>query len=152
MRRLRSVRESERVTSGPGSLATTEYRVKAPNRLAYATRAGSENVTIGGRQWFRVAGEPWRRQRRSSPFRSRSFFRWTPYARAVRLLDVRRERGSRVAELALMDPGTPVWQRLIVDLVTDRILRGRLITGGHYMDTRYYDFNAPLDISPPRDG
>lgn len=150
MRRLRAVRESERVTSGPGSFATTEYRVEAPDRLAYRTGAGTANVTIGRRQWFRPADAPWLRQRRPSPFRSRSFFRWTPYARAVRLLEVRRERSRRVAELALMDPGTPIWQRLVVDLATHRVLRGRLVTGGHYMRTRFYDFNEELHIVPPR--
>ena len=35
----------------------------------------------------------------------------------------------RVAHVALMDPGTPVWFRLDVDLATKRVLSSRMIAG-----------------------
>jgi copper transport protein len=37
MRGLRSVRETEEVTSGPGSFAATAYRLSAPDRMAFRT-------------------------------------------------------------------------------------------------------------------
>jgi hypothetical protein len=63
----------------------------------------------------------------------------------VRLL---RDDGKR-AELALMDPGTPVWLRLTVDLRTMRTVRERMIATAHFMTRRYVDFNEPVLVRPP---
>ena len=148
MSRVRSLREVETVTSGPGSFARTVYRLRAPDRFAYETDGGSASVVVGGRQWFRAPGNDWQRQRYSGggpPFRTRSWFRWTPFAQQVRLL----REGPRLAELALMDPGTPVWLRLTVDLRTMRTVRERMIAAGHYMTRRYLAFNGLVDIQPP---
>jgi len=152
MGELRSVRQHERVTSGPGSLAETWYRLRAPDRLAYRTNGRAESVTIGADQWSRVAGLPWRKDRFGGggpAFRTRSWFRWTSYSRAVRLLGVRREGDRRVAEVALMDQATPVWFRLTIDLGTERVLRARMVAGGHFMTQRFAAFNRPLRIEPP---
>ncbi|MEK6252179.1 MAG: CopD family protein [Actinomycetota bacterium] len=159
MNRLRSLRQYERVTSGPGSLAATHFRLRAPNRFAYRTKAGSEAITIGKHSWDKVSGvlirgsaHPWQRSRYSGGgpgFITRTWFRWTPYARAVRLLDVHRERGHRVAEIGLYDQGTPTWWRLRIDLGSMRAPRTRLIAEGHFMTEHYYDFNRALTIVPP---
>lgn len=150
MRSLSTVRETEQVTSGPGSFARTDYVLKAPDRLRYRTDGRVENVTIGKRSWQRVQGGSWQRQRSDGlAFRTRSWFRWTPYARVIRLLAIRTEGGRYVAELALMDPGTPVWQYLTIDLRTKRVLRQRLITNGHFMMQRFFAFNRPVQIRPP---
>lgn len=150
MRRLRSLREHERVTSGPGSHAETGYRFQAPKRMAYDT-GRYESVAIGARQWSRVDGLPWEAGRSGGglPFRTRTWFRWTPYAQSVRLLESRRRGGRPIAEIALMEPGTPVWLRLEIDRRTARVLHVRMVTGGHFMDQRFYAFNRPVTIQPP---
>jgi hypothetical protein len=148
MSRLHSMRELETVTSGPGAFARTVYRLQAPNRFSYVTNGGVESTVVGGRQWFREPGSDWRGQRYGGggpPFRTRSWFRWTPYAQEVRLL---RDDGRRM-ELALMDPGTPVWLRLTVDLGTMRTVRERMIATAHFMTRRYLDFNRPVVVRPP---
>jgi copper transport protein len=148
MSRLRSMRELETVTSAPGAFARTVYRLQAPNRFSYVTNGGVESTVVGGRQWFREPGSDWRGQRYGGggpPFRTRSWFRWTPYAQEVRLL---RDDGRRM-ELALMDPGTPVWLRLTVDLGTMRTVRERMIATAHFMTRRYLDFNRPVVVRPP---
>jgi len=148
MSRLRSMRELETVTSGPGAFARTVYRLRAPDRFAYVTNNGAESVVVGRRQWFREPGIDWRRQRYGGggpAFRTRSWFRWTPYAQDVRLL---RDDGRR-AELALMDPGTPIWLRLTVDLGTMRTVRERMIATGHFMTRRYLDFDGSVVVRPP---
>lgn len=151
MRALRSVTEREVVTSGPGSFASATYRLRAPDRLAYVSNLGSEVVEIGRREWFRAPGLPWRRRpaQGTLPFRTRSWFRWSAYARVVRLLGVRRAGGRRIAELALMEEGTPAWHRLEVDLATMRVLRVRVITGGHFITQRFSAFDVPTRIDPP---
>jgi copper transport protein len=149
---LESLREVEAVTSGPGSFARTDYRLRAPDRFAYVTNLGTESVVIGKRQWLRPRGAQWRGARYAGGgpgFSTRGWFRWTPYAQQVRLLGVSTERGGRIAELALMDPGTPVWLRLTVDLATMRVTRERMIAQAHYVTRRYFAFNDPVTIRVP---
>jgi hypothetical protein len=148
MRALRSVVEDERVTSGPGTLALARYRLRAPDRLAYQTAAGAQSIQIGAREWLRVGRGPWTRTPAAGglPFRTLSWFRWTPYARAVALLDQR----AGVARLALMDPGTPVWVRLAVQVSTGRVLREQLVAPARLIDHRFHWFDRPVRIVAPR--
>jgi hypothetical protein len=151
MRRLRTVREEERLTSGPGTYVRTLYRLKAPHRFAYETSLGARSIVIGKRQWTRTRGDPWQARPfgGASAFRTKEFFRWTPYARAARLLRVYGSAGGRIADVALMDSATPVWFRLQIELSTGRVLKDRMITKAHFMDRRYFAFNDPLAIEPP---
>jgi hypothetical protein len=154
MRSLRTVREIEEVTSGPGSYGRTDYRLRAPDRMGYTTSAGARTVVIGARQWFRSSDTPWTRRSYGSGLRFSvaRWFRWTTYATAVRLLRRERRQGRSVAELALMDPATPVWLRVVVDERTGHVLRERMVTKAHFMRTRYFGFNQPVAIEAPRVG
>ena len=148
MRGLRGVRELERLSSGPGTGATTEYRLRAPDRLAWITGRGARSVVIGKRQWMTEPGSAWREGDYGSglAFRTRSWFTWDQYARTVRLL---REHGG-VAELALFDEGTPVWFRLTVDLQKHRVTAERMIARARFGETTFGDFNRAFDIRAPR--
>lgn len=151
MQSLRALREHETVTSGPGSLAVTGYQLQSPHRMAYLTNNRAATIIIGRRQWFKTGDVPWQRQRYGGggpPFRTRSWFRWTSYARAVRLL--KGPRRARTFKLALFDPGTPVWFRLTVERRSLRVLRARMVAGGHFMHQRFFAFNRALTIRPPR--
>jgi hypothetical protein len=152
MSKLGRLREVEAVTSGPGSFARTDYRLRAPDRFAYVTNGGTESVVIGKRQWLRTRGSAWRVTRYAGGgpgFSTRGWFRWTPYAQEVRLLGVTTNHGRGLAELALMDPGTPVWLRLTVDLTTMRVVRERMIAQARYMTRRYFAFDYPVSIRVP---
>ncbi len=153
MRALRSVRENERVSSVPGYIARTDYRLKAPDRFAYRTNGGVRSIVIGRAQWVRP--EPrlaWGRQQQYGgglAFRTATWFNWTTYALNVFLLDRHREGHKRVATIATMDPGTPAWWRLSIDLDTFRVLRSRLVTSGHFMTQRFFAFNRRSSVQPP---
>ena len=151
MRGLRSVREDEQVTSGPGSFGSTEYRFRAPDRMAYRTDRGVQSIIAGDRQWLRTSPEPWQATEYGSglPFRTRSWFRWSTYGRSVRLLGIERQGHVRVAQLALFDEGTPAWFRVRVDLATNRVSGDDMTTDGHFMTARFYAANRPLTISLP---
>jgi hypothetical protein len=148
MRALRSVREDERVTSGPGTLAVAHYRLAAPDRLAFDTDQGVHTVQIGGRQWVRTPGAPWIEGPIPGglPFRTGTWFRWTPYARGVALLG----ETATAAELALTDPGTPVWITLTIDRRSGRVSSERLVAPARFIVHRFYDFNRRATILPPR--
>lgn len=152
MRSLRSVRQSETVTSGPGTFARTQFRLRAPDRLAYVTDRGIENVVIGLQRWFRAPDVSWRREPFGSgiAFSTRSWFRWSSYAQEVRLLRTWRRAGGRFAQLALTDPGTPVWLRLTVGLDDLRVRREKLTAPARFMVTSYSAFDRPISISAPK--
>lgn len=154
MRTLRSVREVEQVTSGPGSYARTVYRLRAPDRMTLTTNRGVQTVIAGKRRWLRTADTPWEVSSYGSglPFRTRTWFRWTTYGRSVRLLGVGRRDGRRVAELGLMDEGTPVWFRLTVALDTGRVLAEQMATKAHFMRARFQRFDQPTTIALPDAG
>lgn len=161
MRRLRSVRERETVSSVPEVSAITDYRLEAPDRFSYTTavlrrRAGqgaklgrqAQSVVVGSDRWTRATGaSAWERGDYGGglPFRTRSWFSWTPYARSIRLLTAR----SGIATVALADPGTPAWWRLWVETRTGRVLRTRLTIPAHFMTQRFFAYNQPLDVTAP---
>jgi copper transport protein len=152
MRALESVREAERVSSVPGLSAITDYRLKAPDRMAYRTNGQVQSVVVGATQWTREQPRaPWQKIEFGAglPFLTRSWFTWTTYARHVYLLAERTQAGRRVAVVGLMDPGTPAWWRLTIDRRTNRVLEDRLVTYGHFMTQRFTAFNQPLRIEPP---
>lgn len=144
MRALRSVREVEEITSGPGSYARTEYRLQAPNRMAFTTAARTRGVSIGSARWYRTEDAPWTRSA-GVPFSMSRWFRWTSYATSAHVLG----RRGREVEIALMDAATPVWLRLAIDERTGRVVRERMVTGGHFMHSRYYAFNRAPSIEAP---
>ncbi len=123
--------------------------------MAFATGTGLMSVVIGERKWMRwPEGTEWQLTSggQGAPFSTRRWFRWTPYAQHVRLLDERRRHGRRISELTLFDPGTPVWIRMTVDTATGRVLRERQITKAHFTTQRYRGFNSEVDIEPPTTG
>jgi hypothetical protein len=72
----------------------------------------------------------------------------------VRLLDVTTAGGRPVADIALADIHAPAieipfWFRLRVDLRSMLPLRMRMITAAHFMDQRYFAFNAPVRVQSP---
>ena len=160
MRHLRSVRQVEEVSSVPGLYALSDGRLQAPDRWADTTyvvrppaspQLEDQLVTIGGRQWTRAPGGRWQLQPQGGtlPFATPTLFTWSSYAEAVRLIGVERHHGRALATLALMDPGTPAWWTLHVDLSTGRVLDARLITSGHFIGARYSQFNSAPPILAP---
>jgi copper transport protein len=154
MRSLRSVLEEERVSSGPGTLALTSYRLRAPDRVALRTDRGVETVIIGRSQWLRTPDLDWSRSPRAGggSFTTRSWFRWTPYAAHVLVLGHRSVNGRRVTELALADVATPAWIRLRIDDRTRLVLSEDLVAPARFVTHRFHAFGAPLRIAAPRTG
>lgn len=153
MRSLASLREAERLAGGPDTAVRTRYVLQAPNRFAYRNSAGAEAVIVGARRWSREGDGPWQPGPfgAGDPFRTSDFFRWTPYASVARLIGVRREGDRRVAEVAIMNGSAPpIWFRLRIDLGSMRTLSDGMITSGHFMARRYFAFNRPVAITPPR--
>lgn len=151
MRGLRTFRQVESVTSGPGTFARTTYRLKAPDRLSLVTDREIRTVTVGDRDWLRTPGSPWELapSRRPAPFRTRGWFRWTPFSESARLLTQPAVGGRRLAQIAVYDRATPAWYRLTVDIARRRVLRARMVADAHFMWQRFDEFNRLMKISAP---
>jgi copper transport protein len=148
MRGLRTLRMRESLTSGiRGYTVRTAYRYQAPDRIAYRTSTGTRLVAIGKSGYESIEGEPFRRRPFGADgFQFENVFRWTVYGRDVRWI----KSDDDTAQIALYDEATPVWYRLTIDRSTHRVLRERMIAGGHFMSRRYLGFNQPVLIEPPR--
>ena len=55
-RNSRSVLYSESLSSQPGTLLRSIWKLAAPNSLSYRIRGDTDGIVIGGRRWDRVAG------------------------------------------------------------------------------------------------
>jgi copper transport protein len=142
MLRLRTVRMRESLTSGIGGLVVrTEYRFEAPDHMFYRTNTGTTVDAIGKTAYQSLSGGPTEKRRFGADgFQLDQFFAWTPYARTVRWLGA----GEEVIRIALFDRATPLWYRLDIDRETKRIVRERMITGGHFMTRSYFAFDQPI--------
>ncbi|MGH9380087.1 MAG: copper resistance CopC/CopD family protein [Thermoanaerobaculia bacterium] len=139
---LRTVRMQESLTSGIGGvIVRTEYRFEAPDHMFYRTNTGTTVDAIGKTAYQSLNGGPVRKTRFGADgFQLDQFFSWTPYARTVRWLGT----SAGVIRIALFDRATPLWYRLDIDRETKRIVRERMITGGHFMTRSYFAFDRPL--------
>ncbi len=160
MRRLRSVQDTEQDNSVPGFSAIVHYRLQAPNRLAYVTygfhrpkppQLEGKAVKIGAQSWLRAPGSPWQPQppEGTLPFATNTFFVWSNYAQATRLLGIEEVHSRRLATVVLMDPGAPAWWTLTVDLTTSDVLNGTLIAPGHFNTDRFSLFDDAAPIHAP---
>ena len=163
MSRLHSFEDTESTTSVPGYSAIVHYRLQAPDRVAFVTyvvhqprtpQREGQAVEIGGRAWTREPGSPWqpRAPEGTLPFATASWFQWSTYAQATRLIAITGKHGRRVAKILLMDPGVPAWWTVTVDLATNRVLGGTLISPGYVETERFGAFNDTPPIHPPTSG
>jgi copper transport protein len=148
MRRVRTAREVDITTSGPGTHAVTHYVVQAPNRLSADTLGENRMVVVGRTTWIRTAGHPWARTavRAAVPFDSRTFFEIRPAGEIVRLL----ARGPHEATLALMDPGSPAWSRVRLSLHPIRVREVYTATPGQFLSQRIFAVDRPAVVAAPR--
>lgn len=151
MRQLATAQMRESVTSGLGETVRTHYRFNAPDRMEYRTQSGAHLIAIRKTGWESLQGGPLQKEPFGGPgpeggVEFAQFFRWTIFDQNVRWMGA----NARVAQLALFDPSTPIWYRLTIARSTDRVVREDMITQGHFMTRRWFAFNRPEQITPPR--
>jgi copper transport protein len=157
--RLRTFQIAESLSGGfGGPPAITDYRIAGRYDFAITEVNGARfaEIAIGRHVWTRQPDGSWQEQT-TTPFDTRELMPWWTHRGGVRLLDIHNVHGERVADIALADirrPGVsiPFWFRLQIDLGSTRVLAMRMITVAHFMNQRYYAFNAPVRITPPARG
>lgn len=158
---LRDVRIHEILRGGPTVANITDYRLAAPDRFAFRLSRGSQplgdTIIVAAKEWQRSAGHrTWQQSSYGGggrPFSAQSYLGWwIPYALSPRLMDLQRTASGQVADIATISQIQglgPVWLRLRLDVTHRRLLRLRMITGGHFMTQIWSAFDRPLQIEPP---
>jgi hypothetical protein len=151
---LTSYRLQEDLTSGLGTTVHATYAFAAPNSF----RSGVEQpgstfrtVWIDDTRYTREGNGPWKVERGAPavPVPTYIWDSFRPY-QDIRILGRATLGGVRTTEIAFAG-GTsdlPVWFRLWVD-TRGLVHRAEMRAPGHFMDHRYYDFDAPITIEPP---
>lgn len=149
MNRLTALRERQILSSG-GSSVTMDFEFATPDRLRLKVSGGSETGAVGTRRFDRAPGGQWL----SSSWPAPGGYRWPEYAHA--------RTASEVTILGREDvDGEPCWIVAFLDnesgarftfWIGERdslVRRQRMFATGHYMESRFYDFNAPITIEAP---
>jgi hypothetical protein len=149
MNHLSSLRERQTVSSGGPSVAAT-YEYVAPDRLHLATDQG-ETIAIGKRRFDRTTGQPWE----ESAWPEDAGYRWPRYdlastAGEVTLLGEEDVDGQTCWIVAFLDGQTGARYTVWIGERDHLLHREQMMATGHYMESVFDDFDAPLAIQPPK--
>ena len=140
----------EELSSGKGSIRS-DYAFVAPDRARIDVEDRSTTVFVGGTRYLREGTGPWQVQRNSPPlsvpiFIWDSFRPWVdPWIVGSKRVD---GRPARVLSFFGSSGGTPAWFRLWIG-GDGLVLQAQMRAQGHFMDQRYGDFDAPIQIQAP---
>jgi len=151
MHELGTYKEDDSLNSGLAAIQS-QYAFVAPDRMESSVNGQSQVIWIGttrylldspGGTWQVEQGGP------SIPVPSFIWDYFKPFI-APRILGIQMADGHKTQILAFygQSGSTGVWFRLWVD-AQGLVLQAQMRADGHFMDDRYYDFNAPITIQPP---
>lgn len=150
MQALRSLRADEKIAVNATVGTRTSFESRSPDRLSFGAANGAAGVIIARRRWSKAsASAKWDGPTVDSVrYRTKDSFDWVAHARFAWLLES--PKSSQVIRVALMNPTEPVWYELQVNRESKLVIREKMTSPGHFMKTRYFDFNSPIEIAPPR--
>jgi hypothetical protein len=143
--RTRSARFHEVLSSGPGQTVVSNWRIAAPDSLAYTASDGAAGVIIGGRRWDRQNGGKWV-ESPQSPHVPQPQLPWAKAVYDVRVLPA----APGVVRVSFVDPATPAWYTVSADRRTSRVRRIEMVAPAHFMRDTYHSYDTPSGIAPPR--
>ncbi|MGH2689013.1 MAG: CopD family protein, partial [Actinomycetota bacterium] len=127
------------------------YALAAPDRFRMQLNTGAETITIGDTRYARSSPVVRWEVQRGVPPTSVPFFIWspTPFI-APRIVGSEQIEGRPTQVVSFFEDrdGTPIWFRVWVD-ADGLVHRAQMRAHGHFMDHRYFDFDAPLTVDPP---
>jgi hypothetical protein len=155
MHALTSYRLNQSLDSGTDTLRTV-YLCRAPDQMRARSTGGFQIVWTGGTEYIeRAPGAGWIVNREGPSFPVLSFV-WDYVPDRIidpRIVGVASVDGVDTTILSFYGPlgGAPYWFRLWVD-PTGLVRRTEMRAQGHFMDQRYFAFDAPISIGPPYGG
>jgi len=127
---------------------STIYHIVAPDKLTYSIRNGGDAVIIGGERWDLPVGSSRWVSSPQAPITQPTPF-WSMIEDA-HLLGTVTYDGRPAWKVSFFDPDTPGWYTLVIDKSSLHTMSMLMTAAAHFMYDTYGDFNAPLQIVPPR--
>jgi copper transport protein len=150
MHQLRTYRLEEVLSSGRASVRST-YAFQAPDRMRVGLDSGFERVIVGDREWRREKpGTPWREEL-AIPLEVPRFiwdFGRSPSTARIMAREEVAGVSTTVMSFFARSGAIPIWFRLWVD-EEGLVRRAEMRAQGHFMDHRYFAFDAPFQVDPP---
>lgn len=154
MHALQTYRLEETLSSG-GPSVVTQYAFQAPDR-AEARTLSSDGIThvvwIGTTQYLRTPGNEWSVSK-GGPGQEVPSFIWDYFQpfRDIREIGKESVEGVKTSVVTFFSGGdtTPVWFGLWID-PDGLVRRAEMRAQGHFMDHRYFAFDAPVKIEEPK--
>jgi copper transport protein len=152
MHTLSSYRMDQSLSSGSSTLRTG-YEVRAPDRMRARSTGGFQIVWLGGTEYVQKRpGAGWIVERGEPSFPVLSFV-WDDVPDRIidpRIVGEARVDGVATSVLSFYGPlsSAAYWFRLWVDS-TGLVRRVEMRAQGHFMNQRYFAFDAPIEIDPP---
>lgn len=150
MRSLKTLRIEETLRPAKAPVSAL-YSLQAPDRLRMEVSSGFENVRIGEASYQRESQAAQWKVEQGAPAIGVPFFIWgsPPFASAW-ALGSESVDGMELTVVGFFEDrgGLPIWFKQWIDpdgLVREAEMRAQ----GHFMDHRYFDFDAPFVIDPP---
>lgn len=154
MHALRSYRLEETLSSG-GPSVVSRYAFQAPDRaesITETSKGTTQVVWVGTTQYLLTRGNDWSVST-GGPGQKVPSFIWDYFQpfRDVREISQERVEGVRTSVVAHLGGSetTPVWFKLWID-GDGLVRRAEMRAQGHFMDHRYFAFNEPVTIEPPK--
>ncbi|MGH2579274.1 MAG: copper resistance D family protein, partial [Actinomycetota bacterium] len=151
---LTSYRLQEDLTSGLGTTVHATYAFMAPNSFesdVEQQESTFRTVWIDDTRYTREGNGLWKVERGAPavPVPTYIWDSFRPY-QDVRILGRATLDGVRTTEIAFAGGSSdlPVWFRLWVD-GGGLVQKAEMRAPGHFMDHRYFDYDAPITIEPP---
>ena len=133
----------------------SRYTFQVPDRVESITKTaeGTTHVVwVGMTQYLRTPGNDWSVSK-GGPGQKVPSFIWDFFQPFRDVREIGQERIEGVTTSVVTSFGgsdtTPVWFKLWID-GTGLVRRAEMRAQGHFMDHRYYAFNEPVTIEPPK--
>ncbi|MBW3589899.1 MAG: CopD family protein, partial [Actinobacteria bacterium] len=150
MRTLQTLRIDETLRPAK-SPVSAKYTLQAPDRFRMEVSSGYQSVTIGDVRYRRTSPSAEWDVEPGGPSMKVPFFIWgQPPLASAHVLGTKLIDGMELRVVGFFEDrgGLPIWFKQWIDS-EDLVRRAEMRAQGHFMDHRYYDFDAPIVIEPP---
>jgi copper transport protein len=144
--RLQSVSYVERLASSPRNRIVSDFTLESPNRFAYRIHGGSSAIVIGARRWDLVRGGAWD-PTPYSPTPQPTPIWQGPISNAYVLTETPRD-----VTVTFLNRRARAWFLVRLNRSTLRPQNLSMTATAHFMRHRYFGFDAPRRIFPPKRG
>lgn len=149
MNRLHTARQRQELADGRGGTVVVFSEFAAPNAVDYRVVGGLEGILIGQKRFVNDGGT-WSEAQFSEPYKfPNSTFADHADSVVFGPREIVDDISTQAVVFILKSAGANARYAVWIDEKSHRILQETMAARAHYMISRDYDFNAPLEIRPP---